>query len=76
MYNPEMQRHIELERRMAGNDPCHMAMVEAIVASEYEGTEPQQCPACEATAYYKATSSVWKCQGCGAIMDHSGELYK
>lgn len=69
--NPEFQRHVDMEYASCG-DGYTPTMARKIVAMEFDHQPlPIICGHCGDVAWYRATASVMKCQGCAeAIVDY------
>ncbi len=65
--NPEVERHLQMEYNSCG-DGYFRSTARQTVWFEYDRQPlPQLCDECrEGVAWYRATSSVMKCQSCGA----------
>jgi len=63
--NPEVERHIQMEYQSCG-DGYTRSRAREIVWFEFANQPlPQRCRECGDVAWYRATVSGMKCQGCG-----------
>lgn len=65
--NPEVDRHISMELNSCGGGYTRSAARQAVWFEFDQQPLPQLCDECgNGVAWYRATSSVMKCQSCGA----------